>query len=97
MGFDGVLLSNEGYLLGLDGALMVLVAVVLLWSHPSKVVRGRVHGEEGLAGVDAGNGEVTADGFQMIPRHAEEGGLGVVGGTPERYDSDSVRALKERR
>ncbi|KAH6618357.1 RTA1 like protein-domain-containing protein [Chaetomium sp. MPI-SDFR-AT-0129] len=98
MGFDGVLLSNEGYLLGLDGALMVLVAVVLLWSHPSKVVRGHVHGEEGLASVEAGNGGVTAQGFQMIPRHGEEeSGQGRVGGTPERYDSDSLRALKGRR
>ncbi|KAK4244827.1 RTA1 like protein [Corynascus novoguineensis] len=41
MGNDSVLMSSEAYLLGLDGALMLAVAALLLWCHPSRTIRGR--------------------------------------------------------
>ncbi|KAH6640189.1 RTA1 like protein-domain-containing protein [Chaetomium tenue] len=88
MGNDSVLMSNEGYLLGLDGALMLLVAAVLLWSHPSRALSGY---KEALASSGGESGRNTAESFQMLPVHPDVAPAGVV--MPGKYDSDSTAVV----
>ncbi len=60
MGNDSVLMQSEAYLLGLDGALILIVAAVFLWSHPSRALSGY---NEVLTSVESGRN--TSEGFQM--------------------------------
>ncbi|KAK4148528.1 RTA1 like protein-domain-containing protein [Chaetomidium leptoderma] len=83
MGNDSIFMSNEAYLLGLDGALMLIVAAVLLWSHPSRALAGY---KETLASSSVESGRNTAESFQMLPAHPEPQTVGTK--TPGRYDSD---------
>lgn len=84
MGNDSVLMSHEGYLLGLDGALMFIVAAVLLWSHPSRVLDGYM---DVAASVESGRN--TAESLQMLSIPSETQG-GERKTTPQKYDSDST-------
>ena len=88
MGNDSVLMSNEGYLLGLDGALMLLVAAVLLWSHPSRALAGY---KEVLASSGGESGRNTAESFQMLPVHPDVAPAGAK--MPGKYDSDSTAVM----
>jgi hypothetical protein len=86
MGNDSVLMSHEAYLLGLDGALMFIVAAVLLWYHPSKVLDEY---KEAVESVESGRN--TAESLQMLSISAEtNGGESERRTTPKRYDSDST-------
>jgi hypothetical protein len=88
MGNESVLMSHEGYLLGLDGALMFIVAAVLFWSHPSKVLDEY---KEAIASVESGRN--TAESLQMLSIPSEtNGGESERKTTPKRYDSDSTGA-----
>jgi hypothetical protein len=83
MGNDSVLMSNEGYLLGLDGALMFIVAAVFLWSHPSRALRGY---KDVLESVESGRN--TAESLQMLSVHPQSLPLGA--SAPGKYESDST-------
>ncbi|KAK3901581.1 RTA1 like protein-domain-containing protein [Staphylotrichum tortipilum] len=73
MGNDSVLMQSEAYLLGLDGALMLIVAALLLWSHPSRALRGYKEMTAASVGGDGGeSGRNTAEGFQMLPGGGRE-------------------------
>ncbi|KAJ4288752.1 hypothetical protein N0V88_007287 [Collariella sp. IMI 366227] len=63
MGNDSFLMENEWYLLGLDGILMFLVAVIFLWSHPSRALVGY---KDVLESVGSGGEGGAAESFQMI-------------------------------
>lgn len=52
MGNSGILQQNEGYLFGMDGALMFLVCASLLWCHPGQIVQG-YKAVEGRADVES--------------------------------------------
>ncbi|KAK4033604.1 RTA1 like protein-domain-containing protein [Parachaetomium inaequale] len=85
MGNDSILMSSEGYLLGLDGALMFIVVVIFLWSHPSRALAGY---KESLASSTE-SGRNTAESFQMLAVHPEGAPpLGTL--APGKYDSDST-------
>jgi len=68
MGNDSILMSHEGYLLGLDGALMFIVATVLLWYHPSRALSGykEVLTAAGGTSGDEESGRRTAESLQML-------------------------------
>jgi hypothetical protein len=86
MGNDSVLMSSEGYLLGLDGALMFIVAVIFLWCHPSRALAGY---KESLASSTE-SGRNTAESFQMLAA-VNSGGAPPAGTlAPGKYDSDST-------
>jgi hypothetical protein len=82
LGNDGVLMQSEAYLLGLDGALMFIVAAIFLWSHPSRVLVGYKNKVERLPSGDiegvGASGRNTAESFQMLAP-----------GSPQAYKSVS--------
>ncbi len=88
MGNDSVLMESEAYLLGLDGALMLIVAVIFLWSHPSRALRG--YGEDRAAMAIVDSAPNTAESFQMLGV-GEEGRQASAGKmTPQGvYDASS--------
>lgn len=79
-GNDGVLMQNEVYLLALDGALMILVAIIFLWSHPGnaisdyKLVPGAVE-----------SGRETAEGIPMFVVDPQSPSTST---KARKYDSD---------
>lgn len=85
MGNDSVLMENEGYLLGLDGALMLIVAVLFLWSHPSRALRGYKETEV-LTSMESGRNTAESS-YQML----NVGGQGQPAGTKTQgvYDASS--------
>ncbi|KAG7285716.1 hypothetical protein NEMBOFW57_008010 [Staphylotrichum longicolle] len=85
MGNDSVLMENEGYLLGLDGALMLIVAVLFLWSHPSRALRGYKETEV-LTSLESGRNTAESS-YQML----NVAGQGQPAGakTPGVYDASS--------
>lgn len=93
MGHDSVLMSHEGYLLGLDGALMFIVAAVLLWCHPSRVLDGS---KEVLASDSLESGRNTAESLQMltVPSETQHGERKMAS---QRYDSDSTGAVGQQK
>ncbi|KAK4097697.1 RTA1-domain-containing protein [Parathielavia hyrcaniae] len=90
MGSDSVLMSHEAYLLGLDGALMLIVGVVFLWSHPSRALKGY---KDSMLPVDsAESGRNTAESLQMLSVHHPQTTLPVQ--SPQaKYESDSSAAV----
>ena len=60
MGNSGVLQRNEGYLFGMDGALMFLVCAAQLWCHPGQVVQG-YKTVEGRADAESFSADPLAD------------------------------------
>ena len=83
MGNDSVLMQSEAYLLGLDGALILIVAVVFLWSHPSRALSGY---DEVLTSVESGRN--TAESFQMLAVGGE-GQHAPAGKTHGGYEASS--------
>ncbi|KAK4119484.1 RTA1-domain-containing protein [Parathielavia appendiculata] len=87
MGSDSVLMSNEAYLLALDGALMFIVAVVFLWSHPSRALRG--YKDSSMLPVDSvESGRNTAESLQMLSVHLPQT-VQVPSSQQSKYESDS--------
>ncbi len=83
MGNDSVLMQSEAYLLGLDGALILIVGAVFLWSHPSRALSGY---NEALTSVESGRN--TSEGFQMLAVGGE-GQHAPAGKTHAVYDASS--------
>jgi hypothetical protein len=64
MGMDGPLMKSEGYFLGLDTVLMLIVVILYAWFHPSRIISGYGPVERQVIDAEAGTeGYRMDDGF----------------------------------
>ncbi|KAK3693198.1 RTA1 like protein-domain-containing protein [Podospora appendiculata] len=83
-GRNGTLQNNEVYLLVLDSALMLLVAIVFLWYHPSRILIG--YKDVGSGGPDVENRTSGNSGtYPMVTPNST---------LPKPYDSDATSAVQ---
>ncbi|KAK3332840.1 RTA1 like protein-domain-containing protein [Cercophora scortea] len=82
-GRDGTFQNNEVYLLVLDSALMLLVAIVFLWYHPSRILIG--YKDVGTGGPDVENGTGDSSTYPMVTPNST---------LPKPYDSDATSAVQ---